>query len=122
MRLTFMINITLATEFVLPPRGGRWVLVRSRQAHGFARRAERGGTVKLSPLLAVTSVPPMLAGLTARSVVAFGGSFTVSRRNQPRDMRRPAPVRWRASSAAIRELWPALARGPLVRGRNADHL
>jgi len=39
-------------------------------------RAGRNQDAALSPLLAVTSVPLMLAGLTARSVVAFGDSFT----------------------------------------------
>ena len=57
------------------------VLVRSRQANGSAPRAERGGTrTRPSPLLTVTNVPLMLARLIARSVVALGDGFAVSRK------------------------------------------
>jgi hypothetical protein len=44
----------------------------------------------LSPLLAVTNVPVMLARLIARSVEAFGGSFTVSRRGPSAGICAPA--------------------------------
>ena len=59
------------------------VLVRSRQANGSAPprgRAGRNQDAALSPLLAVTNVPLMLARLIARGVVALGDSFAVSRR------------------------------------------
>ena len=41
--------------------------------------AGRGQDAALSPLLAVTSVPLVLAGLIARGVVALGDSFAVPR-------------------------------------------
>jgi hypothetical protein len=44
-----------------------------------ASRDWRNQDAGLSPLLAVTNVPLMLARLIARGVVAFGGSFAVSR-------------------------------------------
>jgi len=58
---------------------------------GWARLRMRGGTkAALSPLLAVTNVPVMLARLIARSVEAFGGSFTVSRRGASAGICAPA--------------------------------
>ena len=66
----------------------------------------------------------MLARLIARSVVAFGGSLGFPERNQRRDIR--ADQRLSVGESVIgcspRALVGPGAVGPLVRGRNADHL
>jgi hypothetical protein len=71
----------IASSAVAASREGthNQVLVRSRPANGFARRAERSQDAALSPLLAVTNVPVMLARLIARSVVASRRSAAASR-------------------------------------------
>jgi hypothetical protein len=85
--------------------------------------AGRNQDAALSPLLAVANVPLMLACLIACIFVAFGGSFAVSRSGTSRDMRAgrrlSAGKRHRLQSANSGR---PCAVGPLVRGRNADHL
>ena len=51
-----------------------------RRRLGAPPDARRNQGAALSPLLAVTNVPVMPARLIARSVEAFGGSLTASRR------------------------------------------
>ena len=83
-----------------------------RRRLGAPPDARRNQDAALSPLLAVTNVPVMLARLTARSVEAFGGSFAVfPERNQRRDMRAglrlPVGERHRLQSASPGRPWRA---------------
>ena len=89
-----------------------------------APQMRRNQNAALSPLLAVTNVPVILARLIARSVEAFGRQLRgFPERNQRRDMRAdqrlPVGDRHRLQSASPGRPWRA---GPLVGSRNADHL
>ena len=69
------------SRLVLWPPAVKGRMIKSWFGHGrrMVPPCGRNQDAALSPLLAVTNVPLMLARLIARSVVAFGGSFAVSR-------------------------------------------
>ena len=94
-----------------------------RRRLGAPPDARRDQDAALSPLLAVTNVPVMLARLIGRGVEAFGGSFTVSRRGTSAGICAPASA---CPLESVVDCSPralaALARGLLVGSRNAGHL
>jgi hypothetical protein len=109
MPVAYMTNITLTTEFVLPPRGvvttANGVIRTMTTGGGRRRRLARAVDARRPPMRSLSRDRsrlvlwlPAVKGRIIKSWFDHGGAG------------RPGPVCWRASSTAVRELWSAVAR------------